>query len=101
MAEVEWNDLEIGHHNLKYLVHHWRDEYDWRKFEAHLNTFHHFKTSVPVKGFEEINLHFLHHRSSRPDAIPLIFVHGWYNFSLFYIGVYLLTYTGLDRSWNP
>ncbi|CAI7628050.1 unnamed protein product [Penicillium crustosum] len=77
MAEVEWNDLEIGHENFRSLVHYWRDEYDWRKFEVHLNTFHHFKTSVLVQGFDKIDLHFLHHRSSRPDAIPLIFVHGW------------------------
>ncbi|RAK72329.1 epoxide hydrolase [Aspergillus fijiensis CBS 313.89] len=78
MAEVEWNDLEIGHANFKRLVEYWRDEYDWRKFEAYVNnSFHHFQTPLPVSGFEDINLHFLHHRSSRPGAIPLIFVHGW------------------------
>ncbi|KAL4908955.1 hypothetical protein BDW74DRAFT_165644 [Aspergillus multicolor] len=77
MASVGWNDLEIGHEKLKNLVEYWRDEYDWRKFEVHLNTFHHFKTTIPVRGFEDIDLHFLHHRSSRPDAVPLIFVHGW------------------------
>lgn len=78
MADVEWNDLEIGHEKLKSLVQYWRDEYDWRKFELHLNASHHFKSMISVSGFEDIDLHFLHHRSSRPDAIPLIFVHGWY-----------------------
>ncbi|RDW93094.1 epoxide hydrolase family protein [Aspergillus mulundensis] len=77
MGEVEWNDLEIGHESLKQLVEYWRDEYDWRKYEAFLNTFHHFKTPVSVQGFEDIDLHFLHHRSSRKDAVPLLFVHGW------------------------
>ncbi|PYI35598.1 alpha/beta-hydrolase [Aspergillus indologenus CBS 114.80] len=78
MAEVEWNDLEIGHANFKKLVEYWRDDYDWRKFEAYLNSsFHHFQTSIPVTGFEDINLHILHHRSSRPGAIPLTFVYGW------------------------
>lgn len=79
MAEVEWNDLEIGHAKFKSLVEYWRDQYNWRSFEAYLNTFHHFMTQVPVSGFGSIDLHFLHHRSSRPNAIPLIFVHGWYS----------------------
>ncbi|KAH7120258.1 Alpha/Beta hydrolase protein [Dactylonectria estremocensis] len=77
MADVEWNDLEIGHIAFKDLIEFWRDEYDWRKFEVYLNTFHHFKTTIQVTGFEGLDIHFLHHRSSRPDAIPLLFVHGW------------------------
>ncbi|OJI97565.1 hypothetical protein ASPVEDRAFT_59247 [Aspergillus versicolor CBS 583.65] len=77
MAEVEWNDLEIGHAKFKSLVEYWRDQYNWRSFEAYLNTFHHLTTQVPVSSFESVDLHFLHRRSSRPGAIPLIFVHGW------------------------
>ncbi|KAF4473206.1 epoxide hydrolase [Fusarium agapanthi] len=77
MADVEWNDLEIGHSAFKEVVEFWRDEYDWRKYEAFLNTFNHFKTPIQVNGFEPLDIHFLHHRSSREDAIPLIFVHGW------------------------
>ncbi|KAF5240405.1 hypothetical protein FANTH_9665 [Fusarium anthophilum] len=77
MADVEWNDLEIGHSAFKEVVEFWRDEYDWRKYEAFLNTFNHFKTLIQVDGFEPLDIHFLHHRSSTEDAIPLIFVHGW------------------------
>ncbi|KAG2420061.1 hypothetical protein HFD88_004859 [Aspergillus terreus] len=77
MGTVEWNDLEIGHTKFKQLVEYWRDEYDWRKFETFVNTFHHFKTLIQVPGFEALDIHFLHHRSSRADAIPLLFVHGW------------------------
>ncbi|OHW96422.1 epoxide hydrolase [Colletotrichum incanum] len=77
MNNVEWNDLEFGHTSFKEVIEYWRDEYDWRKFEAHINTFHHFRTPIEVPGFESFNVHFLHHRSSRLDAIPLIFVHGW------------------------
>lgn len=79
MGAVEWNDLEVGHTKFKQLVEFWRDEYDWRKFEAFVNTFHHFKTSIQVAGFEAMDIHFLHHRSPRVDAIPLLFVHGWYS----------------------
>ncbi|GKZ22830.1 hypothetical protein AbraCBS73388_009010 [Aspergillus brasiliensis] len=77
MGEVEWNDLEIGHTKFKQLVEFWRDEYDWRKFESFLDTFYHFKTPIQVPGFEPLDIHFLHHRSSQADAIPLLFVHGW------------------------
>jgi len=78
MGSVDWNDLEIGHTKFKQLVEFWRDEYDWRKFEAFLNTFHHFKTSIQVPDFEPLDIHFLHHRSAREDAVTLLFVHGWY-----------------------
>ncbi|KAL5614012.1 hypothetical protein FOVSG1_003075 [Fusarium oxysporum f. sp. vasinfectum] len=77
MADAEWNDLEIGHSAFKEVVEFWRDEYDWRKYEAFLNTFNHFKAPIQVDGFEPLDIHFLHHRSSREDAIPLVFVHGW------------------------
>lgn len=79
MGEVEWNDLEIGHAEFKQLLEFWREEYDWRKFESFLNTFHHFKTPIQIPGFEALEIHFLHHPSSRADAIPLLFVHGWYS----------------------
>lgn len=78
MGAVDWNDLEIGHKKFRELVEYWRDEYDWRAYEAHINTYNHFQTPIQVPGFESLDIHFLHHRSSRPDAIPLIFVHGWY-----------------------
>ena len=77
MADVDWNDLEVGHTTFKQIIEHWRDRYDWRAYEAHLNTFRHFKTPIQVSGFESLDIHFLHHRSSRPDAVPLLFVHGW------------------------
>ncbi|KAJ6071482.1 hypothetical protein N7499_009496 [Penicillium canescens] len=77
MMSVEWNDLEVGHLAFKEVVEFWRDKYDWRSFEAHLNTFNHFKTDIAVNGFEHLDIYFLHHRSSKPDAVPLIFVHGW------------------------
>lgn len=60
----------------------WATEYSWRRVEADMNSrFRQFTTvvSVPHTSFNDspIPLHFVHHRSSRADAVPLLFIHGW------------------------
>ena len=65
--------------NITDWAHHWA-KYDWRQVEKGLNTkFHHYSTTVYAKKnyTYPIPLHFVHHKSSHPDAIPLLFVHGW------------------------
>ena len=57
---------------LEELVAYWRDEYDWRRAEARLNTFEHFLTEI-----DGTRVHFLHARSPEPGALPLIVTHGW------------------------
>jgi pimeloyl-ACP methyl ester carboxylesterase len=57
---------------LRELVDYWRDVYDWRAQEAHLNAFDHFRTDVDGQS-----IHFLHARSPRADAFPLLLTHGW------------------------
>ncbi|SFQ79425.1 epoxide hydrolase family protein [Amycolatopsis rubida] len=54
------------------LVHYWRTGYDWRPFEARLDRIGQFRTVIDGLG-----IHFLHRRSPRADAIPLIVTHGW------------------------
>ncbi|TQL68078.1 pimeloyl-ACP methyl ester carboxylesterase [Nocardioides albertanoniae] len=54
------------------LVEHWRTAYDWRAFEARLDRIGQFRTVIYGLG-----IHFLHRRSSRSDATPLILTHGW------------------------
>ncbi|WP_259781065.1 epoxide hydrolase family protein [Aestuariispira ectoiniformans] len=54
------------------VVNYWRTEYDWRSFEARLNKIGQFRTTIDGLG-----IHFLHRRSTRQDAIPLIMTHGW------------------------
>ncbi|MFJ8882389.1 epoxide hydrolase family protein [Streptomyces sp. NPDC102402] len=54
------------------LVDYWRDGYDWRSFEARLDRIGQFRTTVDGLG-----IHFLHRRSPRADATPLIVTHGW------------------------
>ena len=50
----------------------WADGYDWRKREALLNQHPQFTTEI-----EGVDIHFVHVRSPREDAIPLVVTHGW------------------------
>ncbi|WP_427890014.1 epoxide hydrolase family protein [Kribbella sp. GL6] len=57
--------------DLVELVEYWRTAYDWRAFEERLNG-RQFRTTIDGLG-----IHFLHRRSARTDATPLILTHGW------------------------
>ena len=59
---------------VKELLEYWRDGYEWRAWEAKLNAYPQFTTTIDGQNF-----HFLHARSPEPDAIPLILTHGWPN----------------------
>ncbi|KAK8078778.1 Alpha/Beta hydrolase protein [Apiospora phragmitis] len=63
------------------VAQYWAERYDWRAVEADLNArLPQYTTLVktPGTGFTDpIPLHFVHKRSPRPDAIPLLFLHGW------------------------
>src|SRR3954453_19252601 len=50
----------------------WAEDYDWRATERRLNAAPQFTTTI-----EGLPIHFLHARSPRPDAIPLVLTHGW------------------------
>ncbi|XVV07403.1 epoxide hydrolase family protein [Actinosynnema sp. CA-248983] len=54
------------------LARYWAEEFDWRAFEARLNAHPQFVTEIDGE-----DIHFLHVRSSRPDATPLVLTHGW------------------------
>ncbi|KAG9039362.1 hypothetical protein FRB95_010650 [Tulasnella sp. JGI-2019a] len=62
------------------LVDYWKTSFDWRKVEVELNTKLPQFTTVIDTGVAEhgsLKIHFAHRRSSRPNAIPLLFIHGW------------------------
>lgn len=68
---VSWSrGVPVGY--LKELAEYWRTGYDWRKHEAALNEHPQFITTIDGQ-----NLHFLHVRSAKPDALPLMLLHGW------------------------
>ncbi|MGW5700724.1 epoxide hydrolase family protein [Amycolatopsis japonica] len=54
------------------VVDYWRTEYDWRWFEKRLDRIGQFRTTIDGLG-----IHFLHRRSTRADATPLVLTHGW------------------------
>ncbi|MET8473087.1 epoxide hydrolase [Streptomyces sp. NPDC006422] len=58
--------------DLTDVVTYWRTTYDWRPFEARLNRIGQFRTTIDGLG-----IHFLHRRSPRADATPLLMTHGW------------------------
>jgi len=51
--------------DAKEFIRYWRDDFDWRAYEARINAFHHFKLN---------GLHFIHEKSGRP---PIVLLHGW------------------------
>jgi len=63
--------------DLKRLISHWREAFDWRDEEAKLNaTLPQYTTRIDVDGFGELDIHFVYQRSDRPGSIPLLFCHG-------------------------
>jgi pimeloyl-ACP methyl ester carboxylesterase len=57
---------------LKELAGYWRTRYDWRAAEARLNSHPQFTTEIDGQC-----IHFLHVKSGRPGAKPLLITHGY------------------------
>jgi pimeloyl-ACP methyl ester carboxylesterase len=80
LARTRWPDPEtvrdwsqgVRVHNARSLVDHWEREYDWRRFESELNRFPQFLTAI-----DGLDIHFIHVKSKKPGAMPLILTHGW------------------------
>ncbi|WP_238008331.1 epoxide hydrolase [Dactylosporangium sp. AC04546] len=57
---------------LRELAAYWADKFDWRAQEALLNQYDQGITQIDGQ-----NVHFVHVRSERADATPLLLIHGW------------------------
>jgi len=57
---------------MKELCAYWLEEFDWRKQEAAINRFSHYRAAV-----DGIDLHFVREKGSGPAPLPLIISHGW------------------------
>jgi pimeloyl-ACP methyl ester carboxylesterase len=67
---------------MRTLVQYWQHDYDWRAQERRLNAVPQFR--IELDGF---TIHYLHVRSSRPDATPLLMCHGWPGGNLEFLAV--------------
>src|SRR5579863_1431572 len=80
LAETKWPDQLPGTtweygadiKKVRELADYWQNGYDWRAQEAKLNHFDQFTTEIDGQ-----QIYFIHQRSPRPDAIPLLLLHGW------------------------
>ena len=72
--ELNNSDWEYGTNlgYLKELTQFWQHNYDWRSNERKLNEWPHFKVTI-----DDQEIHFIHIKSSVPDALPIILTHGW------------------------
>jgi pimeloyl-ACP methyl ester carboxylesterase len=57
---------------MRELARYWQTGHDWRKIEAKLNALPQF-----ISNIDGVDIHFIHVRSSQPDALPIIITHGW------------------------
>lgn len=67
---------------VRSLAEYWLEEFDWRALESELNAYPQFTTEIDGE-----DIHFLHIRSSRPDATPVVLTHGWPGSILEYLDV--------------
>ncbi|MEU8270710.1 epoxide hydrolase [Sphaerisporangium sp. NPDC049002] len=57
---------------LEELVGYWLHQYDWRRAEAAINAYEHYRVSV-----DGVPVHFMRKPGVGPDPVPLILTHGW------------------------
>jgi pimeloyl-ACP methyl ester carboxylesterase len=75
---TKWPDREVDPSQgvqldtIQALAEYWASDYDWRKFEERFAALPHFITEI-----DGVDIHFIHVRSEREDALPLIVTHGW------------------------
>lgn len=68
------------------LARYWAEAYDWMAVQSQINNnFSHYMATVPPAGNrynESLDLHFIHQRSKRENAVPILMIHGWPSSSL-------------------
>jgi len=80
IAATRWPDKETVNDasqgvqlaTMQALAKYWGTDYDWRKCEAKLNALPQFITTI-----DGLDIHFIHVRSKKKNALPMIITHGW------------------------
>ncbi|WP_419827579.1 epoxide hydrolase family protein [Sphingomonas sp.] len=71
LEDVAWeHGTELGY--LRDLIGYWRNGFDWRRYEARINTHPQF-----IAHFDGLATHMIHARSPHAHATPLLLMHGW------------------------
>lgn len=80
LSRIRW-PMDLDNEDWKYgtsgsylrpLMEYWGDGFDWRAVESEINAFENYRVEI-----EGVPIHFLRQRSSSPDAVPLLLMHGW------------------------
>src|SRR3984885_11682295 len=80
LGDTRWPDAETSNDwsqgvpvaRMRALIERWAGAYDWRRCETMLNLFGLYATEI-----DGLLIHFLHIRSPRANALPLLLTHGW------------------------
>ncbi|KAL4948276.1 Alpha/Beta hydrolase protein [Aspergillus filifer] len=62
----------VTHDWMTTMKEEWLNSYDWRATEKHANSFPQYTTEI-----EGLTIHFAALFSEKPDAIPIVLLHGW------------------------
>jgi pimeloyl-ACP methyl ester carboxylesterase len=57
---------------LREIADYWVTEYDWRKHEAEINSYDHFRVVI-----DDVPIHFIWVKAKKPSSGALILTHGW------------------------
>ena len=68
--------LGVDYEYLKSLKNSFESDWSWDDLKANVDGFDHFMVLIQ-DGSDALDLHFVHERSPRKDAIPLLLLHGW------------------------
>jgi pimeloyl-ACP methyl ester carboxylesterase len=80
LQRTRWTD-EIVNSGWKYgadlsytkeLINYWLNTFDWRNTEKEINSYPNY-----IADIDGIKVHFLHVKSERKNAVPLLITHGW------------------------
>ncbi len=67
---TETGGIPLSH--MQEITRYWLSEFDWPAQEREMNRLSHFRAECGG-----LRLHYVHTKASRPDATPLLLLHGW------------------------
>ena len=82
--------LGVDHQYLKNLKTKFETEWSWETLEKKIAKYDNYLIHYE-NGADVLDLHYVHVRSSRSNAVPLILLHGWPSgYSLLYYGIFFI-----------